>query len=132
MRLLDTTYNDAVEYYGYFDSAKCYSYNSGDSRFEPIGTASGTHGHECSGAWSGNFLNWGTMTRLDVVRKVLYGGFRSTDDTGTALGTTVLERAFLPPDVHAFAKVYAPTGGAPAVSTIDALFRIRHHAVQCE
>ena len=50
---LDTTYNDAVEYYGYFDSAKCYSYDSGDSRFEPIGTASGTHGHECNGAWSG-------------------------------------------------------------------------------
>ena len=63
-----------------------------------------------------HFLNWGTMTRLDVVRKVLYGGFRSTDDTGTALGTTVLERAFLPPDVHAFAKVYAPVGGATDVA----------------
>ena len=111
---LDTTYNDAVNYYGYFDANKCYTYSSSNSRFEPAGTASGLASplnHQCSSQWSGNFLNWATMTRLDVVRKVLYGGFRSTDSTGTTLGTTVLERAFLPPDVHAFAKVYAPTGG---------------------
>jgi type IV pilus assembly protein PilY1 len=111
--VLDTTYNNAVNYYGYFDSGKCYSYSG--SYFVPSGAASS---HQCNTfdpvsslwvgtGWSGNFLNWATMTRLDVVRKVLYGGFRSTDNTGTALGTTVLERAFLPPDVHAFAKVYA-------------------------
>ena len=111
-RQLDTTYNDEVEYYGYFDSTKCYEYRDSDQRFQPIGRAAGTNRHECSGAWSGNFLNWATMTRLDVVRKVLYGGFRSQDDTGTAMGTTVLERAFLPPDAHAFAKVYKPPGGA--------------------
>lgn len=110
---LDTTYNDAVEYYGYFDSKRCYSYSSG---FTPAAAATGTHLHECSGAWSGNFMNWATMTRLDVVRKVLYGGFRSADGTGTASGATLLERAFLPPDVHAFAKVYAPPGGATDVA----------------
>ena len=110
-QLLDTTYKDNVNYYGYFNANRCYTYNS--NRFEPAGTAGGLaspNNHQCSGQWSGNFLNWATMTRLDVVRKVLYGGFRSTDTTGTALGTTVLERAFLPPDVHAFAKVYAPNG----------------------
>lgn len=109
---LDTSYNDAVDYYGYFNPKRCYTYNAGNSRFEPGSDATGTNLHECSSAWSGNFLNWATMTRLDVVRKVLYGGFRSADSTGTTLGTTVLERAFLPPDVHAFAKVYAPAGGA--------------------
>lgn len=114
--VLDTTYTDAVNYYGYFDSNKCYTYSSGNNRFEPSAAASGTNSHECSGAWSGNFLNWATMTRLDVVRKVLYGGFRSTDSTGTTPGATVLERAFLPPDVHAFAKVYAPAGGATDVA----------------
>ncbi|MEW6679111.1 MAG: PilC/PilY family type IV pilus protein [Pseudomonadota bacterium] len=113
---LDTTYNDSVNYYGYFNSKRCYVYDTGDERFEPSGLASGTNLHECSGEWSGNFLNWASMTRLDVVRKVLYGGFRSTDSTGTALGATVLERAFLPPDVHAFAKVYAPAGGATDVA----------------
>lgn len=113
---LDTTYNDQVGYYGYFDSEKCYEYQDGNKRFEPIGRAGGTNGHECVAAWSGNFLNWATMTRLDVVRKVLYGGFRSQDDKGTVMGTTVLERAFLPPDAHAFAKVYAPSKGAAEVA----------------
>lgn len=117
--VLDTTYNNAVNYYGYFDSGKCYSYSG--SRFEPSGASSSAHecnhydedSHSWVGTgWSGNFLNWAAMTRLDVVRKVLYGGFRSTDNTGTTLGSTVLERAFIPPDVHAFAKVYAPAGGA--------------------
>ena len=116
--VLDTTYTDTVNYYGYFDSKKCYTYSSGNSRFDPTSAASGTNSHDCSGAWSGNFLNWATMTRLDVVRKVLYGGFRSTDTASTAAvpGVTVLERAFLPPDVHAFAKVYAPAGGATDVA----------------
>jgi type IV pilus assembly protein PilY1 len=114
--VLDTTYTDTENYYGYFDSKRCYAYSSGNSRFEPSAVATGANLHECSGGWSGNFLNWVSMTRLDVVRKVLYGGFRSTDSTGTALGSTVLERAFLPPDVHAFAKVYAPAGGAADVA----------------
>ncbi|MCP5278014.1 MAG: hypothetical protein H6935_06600 [Thiobacillus sp.] len=113
---LDTTYNDAVDYYGYFDAKRCYVYDGGDGRFEPSAAAAGANLHECAGEWSGNFLNWATMTRLDVVRKVLYGGFRSTDGTGTAIGTTVLERSFLPPDVHAFAKVFAPAGGAVDVA----------------
>jgi type IV pilus assembly protein PilY1 len=56
------------------------------------------------------------MTRMDVVRKVLYGGYRSTDTTGTALGATVLERQMLPNDVHAFSKVFAPAGGATDVA----------------
>jgi len=47
-------------------------------------------------------LNWATMTRMDVVRKMLYGGLRSTD---TSI-LTVLERHYLPTDAHAFAKFY--------------------------
>ncbi|UQZ88231.1 hypothetical protein C4J81_02990 [Deltaproteobacteria bacterium Smac51] len=35
----------------------------------------------CTGAddWSGNWLNWATSSRMDVVRKVLYGGYRLVD-----------------------------------------------------
>ncbi|GGK61652.1 pilus assembly protein [Amphritea balenae] len=103
--VLDFTYQDSFDYYGYFDSAKCYLYDSTDKRFEPDGTAGGTNGHECNGnnkQWSGNWLNWATMTRMDIVRKVLYGGKRSTDTADE----TVLERAYLPSDVHSFAKVF--------------------------
>jgi type IV pilus assembly protein PilY1 len=92
----DTTYKSSIDYFGYFDSNRCYTYASGV--FSPSATASKT----CSNAWSGNFLNWATMTRIDAIRKILYGGYRSTD-TATA---TVLERAYIPPDTHAFAKFY--------------------------
>ena len=51
--------------------------------------------------WSGNFLNWATMTRIDVVRKMLYGGYRETDSATS----TVLRLALLGTDAHAFAKV---------------------------
>lgn len=97
---IDTTYKDTIDYYGYFDSNKCYSYSS--SRFTPAALATGANLHYCSGNWSGNFLNWATMSRMDIIRKVLYGGYR-TVDTST---TTVLSRATLPRDAHSWVKVY--------------------------
>lgn len=111
--ILDTTYNDAIRYYGYFDPDRCYVYQN--NRYEPADPVN-TGTHQCSGQWSGNFMNWASMTRMDVARKVLYGGKRLTDNNGSALGDTVLERAFIPADVHAFAKVFAPPGGAADVA----------------
>jgi type IV pilus assembly protein PilY1 len=99
----DTTYNHSIDYYGYFDPFKCYSYSGTASKFAPVSVNSDKY---CTGAaagnWSGNFLNWATMTRVDVVRKVLYGGYRSTDTASS----TVLERSYLPTDSHSFAKYY--------------------------
>src|SRR5690606_41389894 len=40
---------------------------------------------------------------MDAVRKLLYGGLRSTDSPGD----TVLERTYLPADAHAWAQHYA-------------------------
>lgn len=105
--LLDTTYKNSIKYEGYFDSNKCYYYDASASklRFEPKYV---TNDHYCTNAsaeWSGNFLNWATMTRIDEIRKVLYGGYRSTDATNE----TVLERSFLPNDAHSFAKYYNGT-----------------------
>lgn len=94
--LLDTKYDNAITYYGYFDSAWCYGYSGG--MFAPSNAATN---HQCSGEWSGNMLNWASMTRIDVLRRVLYGGFRSTDTSSA----TVLERSHVPNDSHAFAKV---------------------------
>lgn len=93
----ETTYKHSVDYYGYFDSYKCYSYST--NRFEPQGTTADKY---CSSQWSGNFLNWASMARIDTVRKILYGGYRSTDSSTD----TVLERAYLPNDAHSFAKYY--------------------------
>lgn len=98
--LLDTTYSDEFDYSGYFDSFLCYAYSGG--QFKASAVAGGDNGHSCSGQWSGNFLNWVTMSRLDILRYVLYGGKRIVDESGR----TVLERAHIPNDLHAWVKVY--------------------------
>ena len=96
---LDVGYKPDIEYYGYFDSHKYYQYNS--DRFEPVGeTADKTA--PSGDYWSGDFLNYLSMTRMDCLRKVLYGGYRSTD-TATE---TVLERVFVPQDAHSWGKEY--------------------------
>lgn len=113
---LDTSFVPYIEYDGYFNPRKCYTYQN--SRFEataaatsetvtvsfPDGTTASKTQYVCSNKWSGNLLNWASMTRVDVLRKVMYGGYRSTDSESA----TVLERAHLPRDVHAFAKVFNP------------------------
>lgn len=112
--VIDTTFKPTFRYYGYFDSTKCYSYDATSNQFNPAATAiqtSVTVGtvtsikYSCSSSqshWAGNFLNWVTMTRLDTVRKMLYGGFRSTDTNGS----TVLMGSRLVWDAHSFVKYY--------------------------
>ncbi|MHA7879899.1 MAG: pilus assembly protein [Saccharospirillum sp.] len=102
----DQTYKHSIDYYGYFDSNKCYDYDTGLGRFVPVGVTSDKYCDSVAGAdWSGNFLNWVAMSRMDVVRKILYGGFRSTDTSSL----TVLERSYLPMDAHAWARHYDGT-----------------------
>lgn len=96
--LLDTTYQNKFSYAGYFDPDLCYGYSGG--RFKAAGRATS---HQCSNQWSGNFLNWVAMSRLDIVRHVLYGGSRTIDSATT----TVLTRAHIPNDLHAWVKVYS-------------------------
>ena len=112
----DTTYEHSIVYAGYFDSYKCYAYNSTAARFEPVfvwnpadpAQVANTNFMYCDTAatglaanrWSGNFLNWATMTRMDLLRKAMYGGLRYVDDNTT----TVLQRAAVPDDGHAFVK----------------------------
>ncbi|MGH7490262.1 MAG: hypothetical protein ACREMY_32340, partial [bacterium] len=120
---INSTYDDTFNYAGYFDSGLCYTYDSGTTGysstspgvhagtglFTPAADAASTNNHSCTSQWSGNFLNWLAMTRLDIVRDVLYGGLRSID-TSTQ---TVLERAAVPNDLHAWVKVY---GGSDVAS----------------
>ncbi len=88
-------YADATAYLGYFDPAKCYTYQynattPSSSFFQPTAFASGTNGHSCSGKWSGNFMNWATMQTIDPFRWALTGGYRSVDTTTQ----TILEKAW--------------------------------------
>ncbi|MEE9530461.1 MAG: PilC/PilY family type IV pilus protein [Syntrophobacteria bacterium] len=78
-----TPYDPARNYYGYFvagtlaDRVK-YSYSSNKFDRNP------------SGEWEGNFLNWLTMRRADVARKVLVGGL-ATSRTGGGNTTLIGE-----------------------------------------
>ena len=110
---IDTVFKPQYKYYGYFDAVKCYAYSTSDGRFNPDSMAIMDGGrYTCDKTkqlWSGNFLNWGTMTRLDTIRKMLYGGRRLIDSVPGLDGTptlTVLERANLSKDSHSFAKYY--------------------------
>ncbi len=100
--ILDIRYNPAINYFGYFDSLKCYTYASG--LFTPTSTTTDKKCRTAGGRWSGDFLNYVTTSRVDALRKVLYGGYRSTD--GDQTDKTILERAYIPQDAHSWGKEY--------------------------
>lgn len=92
-------YSGTSIYYGYFDPEKCYNYvydanpppdgiASSNSYFQPAGKANAAH--ECTGKWSGNFMNWATMPTIDPFRWALTGGYRATD----IQGMTILQKGF--------------------------------------
>ncbi|MGB9730935.1 pilus assembly protein [Calditerrivibrio nitroreducens] len=93
---IDIYYKHNFDYYGYFDPYKCYKYQNGI--FVPSYRSNDKY---CNGdAWSGNLLNWLSMSRIDIIRKVLYGGYRSTDTTSK----TVLTGTYIPQDAHSWGK----------------------------
>lgn len=46
--------------------------------------------HDCTGRWSGNFLNWALTQTIDPLRYALTGGYRSVDTSSL----TILEKAW--------------------------------------
>jgi type IV pilus assembly protein PilY1 len=73
---MSATYDGTKEYYGYFKTDKFYQYSS--NKFIENGDCTEAQWN-IPGVWDsthipGNLLNWATMSRLDVMRKVLIGG----------------------------------------------------------
>jgi type IV pilus assembly protein PilY1 len=102
-----------IVYYGLFDSNKCYKYSTANTRFEPFSASNATtKACGASVAWSGDFLNYVTTARIDALRRVFYGGRRSTD-TATE---TVLERSYIPQDAHTWGKEYNPVRSTYKIS----------------
>lgn len=50
-------YEKTKQYLGYFDPNKCYVYSG--NAFRPSSMTNANH--ECSGKFSGNFMNWGSQ-----------------------------------------------------------------------
>ncbi|MGK0442649.1 MAG: Tfp pilus tip-associated adhesin PilY1, partial [Pseudohongiellaceae bacterium] len=77
-------YSDKL-FSGFFDSAYCYDYYGDDAGesdaiadyFKIVSSGTGSSPNSDCGAagfWSGDFLNWLVMRRIDTVRDVLVGG----------------------------------------------------------
>ncbi|MDR1314180.1 MAG: hypothetical protein LBQ12_10930 [Deltaproteobacteria bacterium] len=87
---LDSARPDSVKKAG-IKAARAAHYSSG----EKIGICNNPHSSE-GGLYSGNWLNFVSATRMDVFRKILYGGHRYVDVDGI----TVLQSSLVPRDAH--------------------------------
>lgn len=109
-----SSYSSSTTYLGYFDNAKCYLYDTTNGWFYPTGVATS---HACTNSWSGNFLNWATMTGLDEFRFAMTGGNRYQDTASS----TVLQRTYMSNQGSAgsnFAdKTFTGAGATPYPST---------------
>lgn len=75
-------YDSSLKYYGYFKIDKYYRY--GTNKFEEQTACNDTDNKiGKAGCISGNLLNWATMSRIDLMRKVLMGG-KSASTQGNA------------------------------------------------
>src|SRR6478672_2151899 len=72
-------YFPTTVYIGYFNPQRCYTYSNG--QFNPTSVVLSGSNHTCNLKWSGNFLNWATMTAIDMFAFTLTGGNRIVDST---------------------------------------------------
>ncbi|GAA0705506.1 pilus assembly protein [Dokdonella soli] len=127
-----TGFSSANTYLGYFDPAKCYTYQSDtatpanplNNYFVPIGPI----GTGCvDPQWSGNLLNWASMTALDEFRQVLSGGYRVVDTASL----TVLQRSRQTAQGSASnfptKSITSPAGLVPAPFSLAPTVYIRSH-----
>lgn len=117
-------YSSANNYLGYFDPAKCYTYQpyatetaTDLNHFYPDGTAavdgSGASLHTCSGKWSGNFLNWAATPTIDPFRWAMTGGYRVQD----TITSTILEKAWSSSDGNLYPDKNIGDAGTIAAAT---------------
>lgn len=86
------TFVETETYGGIFDSMACYVFDSANNRFDFGTTVKSVINTACgSTEWDGNFLNWVTVRRIDVVKFSLIGGScavnRNLDGTCPASGS---------------------------------------------
>lgn len=127
---IDGSFNPKVTYDGLYETDWCYTYTK-DGYFEMDSKASYKGGYYyCSKKWSGNFLNYVTTSRMDLVKRILIGGQRlyavnelakCTDYSNDKIyknhngyekscrktnGYPLITRQYIPRDAHAWAKAY--------------------------
>ncbi|QHE86827.1 pilus assembly protein [Hydrogenophaga sp. BPS33] len=120
-----TTYTSATKYEGYFDNRKCYTYDTTAEVFNPTSATTST-GCGGSAEWSGNLLNWLTMTNIDQFRSVMTGGTRDNFTSkalsnnsyhGDTVDRTILIRSF------SDRNSYNPNKTLPNTAALPSAFR---------
>ena len=103
-------YFTSQTYLGIFDPNKCYDYSTTSKQFNPSVLATN---RTCTNKWSGNFLNWATMTAAGMFVWTMTGGDREVD-SGTE---TVLQRVRAQDNISWFPiKYLANSAGATPFS----------------
>ena len=74
--------NNPPRYYGYFNPDSLYNFSGSSFKSSPTGT------------WPGWLLNWATMSRIDVLRKVLVGGKYSGNTLTAQCRSTYYKRYY--------------------------------------
>ena len=114
--IVDVGFKPNITYYGNFVSNRCYDYTTASTpaRFVPVALATTvatasvvTCKSGVARRWNGNWLNWATTSRMDALRRVLYGGYRVSDPS-SAGGITHLQGSYVPNDSHIWGKEYRP------------------------
>ena len=111
-RAYSGNYAAGTSYYGYFEPDASYYYTLPAN---PAYTNSGyfvrvdgsSYAAYTNGPWSGNFLNFLTMRKVDVIRKVMMGGKRDT------LASTIIKGHDSSNTQTLNSTVKAPDGGTP-------------------
>jgi len=80
---IDGVFTPHVIYDGIFESNWCYSYTDNMFKMSKLADSkesyNGNPVYKCNGLWSGNFLNYITSSRMDIVKRILIGGQRFTN-----------------------------------------------------
>jgi type IV pilus assembly protein PilY1 len=111
----------ADRYQGYFDNRKCYLYDTTYEVFTPSSALSSAGACPDNTQWSGDVLNWLTMTNLDQFRSTMTGGTRDVFSSmagispGDTAANTILIRAFSDRDAYSVVKTLPASAlGVPA------------------
>ncbi|WP_447974853.1 pilus assembly protein [Nitrospira sp. Kam-Ns4a] len=84
---LGDLFDATKQYFGMFDPFACYADPPGTNGFARNASLQKTNLNDsCQGSWDGNFLNWLTMRKVDLAKKVLIGGrtISASNQDGTA------------------------------------------------
>ncbi|NWF51899.1 MAG: hypothetical protein HXY47_02335 [Nitrospirae bacterium] len=107
----DISYSPSNDYYGYFDTNSMYKYQEDGGYFE-VDTSKRINR---TSFWSGNFLNWLAMRKIDIVRKTLIGGKvinRSSINPRFLIASENTDRDFWKRYEDQLYKVYSDSGVA--------------------